>query len=201
MLWTPASGISTQLIVSIHVIRFVIGRARIHATGQIQEFDLAELCRMTFSLDRDVSLAEQCSVSFNGWIELVHTGAADLRQIVFENGLSVDGVLDVLRAANFHFNAYPLVSAIRRRGRVRAVSLDHRSVAKDFRAGRAHVGRRAIAGWSASKQLHFDGYRKILILRHRFRSLAMNHQTVVPQRPRWCARRLSSHKPVLRRKN
>jgi len=47
------------------------------------------------------------------------------------------------------------------------------------------------------KELDLDRDRKILVLQHRFRVRAVQHQAVVAHGPRWTARHLLADEPVL----
>src|SRR5439155_12816171 len=65
-------------------------------------------------------------------------------------------------------------------------------------SGRADIGGAArLAVAEPAEELDLDGDREVLILQHRARLLAVQHQTVVAHRPRWTAGHLLTDEAVL----
>src|SRR3954454_6764521 len=103
-------------IVAVDVIRLEVRSGGLHAAGQIEKFNLPELCRMALPLDRDVPLRQRLAVDLDLRVEVRHVAPANLRRVVFENGEAFHHVLEMVGTKHFHFDAHPLIATIGRRG-------------------------------------------------------------------------------------
>ena len=151
---------------------------------EVEELDLAEVGRRRLRLDRDVAAGQRRAVDLHRRIRRARAAAANLRLRVLEHRLPLDDVADELVAVDQHLDAHPLVAVVGLRRRVRAVRGAQLAVHDDVRARRAEVGGRArLAVAEPAEQLHLDRDRKVLILQHRLRRAALQHQAVVADRP------------------
>ena len=77
------------------------------------------------------------------------------------------------------------------------MSLEELPIHDDVRTGRAEVGGGPVYRPAASEQLHLDGNRKLLVLRHALRRLTVKHQATVANGPAGTAGDLLSHEAIL----
>src|SRR5262245_5019854 len=74
--------------------------------------------------------------------------------------------------------------------------LDQLAVHHDVGTGGAEIGRAALSFAKAAQKLDLDRDRKILVLGHRLRRLAVEHHAAVARGPAFAARTLVAYKPI-----
>src|SRR6266508_6094049 len=113
----PASAPSTTSVaasrrIGSDVVRPVVRGPGVRAPHQIEGFHFPEVDRMTLALEGDVPFGQRRSVLLDGWIEMIHGPAPDLRFRVFQNRVAVHDVSDQRVSKNQHLHPDPLLSVV-----------------------------------------------------------------------------------------
>ena len=145
----------------LDVVALVVSGRLVHAAGEVQQLDLAEVDGMRLALQRDVAAVDELAVDLGGGVVVVDHAAAVLRHLVLEHLLAVHEVRDGARAVHLEFGAHPLLAVERGRRGIQAVILVELALVDDLRAGAAHVGGGArLAVAVAAEQLALDRDRE-----------------------------------------
>jgi hypothetical protein len=81
-------------VIGLDEIGLVVGCLPVGATCQVQQFNIAELDGMTFTLKGDVAFLQQSAVFLDSRVKVVNVLAADLRFFVGEDRLALHPMLD-----------------------------------------------------------------------------------------------------------